>query len=65
MAGFESRGYSLGEVIDKDHLNISRKAFNNHFRNDTSFPKPYVQSGNLVMYWGTAIQYWLDKKSGR
>lgn len=65
MATFDDRGYNIGEIVDSDHLNIARTTFNKHIRHDKSFPKPYINTGNVVMYWGTRIQYWLDKKSGR
>lgn len=64
MATFDGRGYNIGEIVDNEHLNISRNTFNKHIRRDKTFPKPYISTGNTVMYWGTRIQHWLDKKSG-
>lgn len=65
MATFDARAYSIGEIVDKDHLNMSRNTFNKRVRYEKAFPKPFISTGNKVVYWGTSIQYWLDKKSGR
>ncbi|MBZ5946058.1 hypothetical protein [Leuconostoc gasicomitatum] len=65
MADFEKRGYTITEIVDKDHMNMDRKTFSKHIRTDKAFPKPFFESGNSVMFWGTNIQYWIDKKSGR
>ncbi len=65
MATFEDRGYNIDEIIGKDHLRVSRHTFNKHIRKEKNFPEPYFESGNSVLFWGTRIQYWIDKKSGR
>ncbi|WP_165980467.1 hypothetical protein [Leuconostoc citreum] len=57
MATFDGRGYNIGEIVDKEHLNMSRNTFDRHIRHDKTFPKPYISTGNTVMYWGTRIQY--------
>ncbi|MDN2649610.1 hypothetical protein [Leuconostoc lactis] len=36
-----------------------------NYRSDKNFPKPIFNTPRKKVWDGTAIQYWLDKKSGR
>lgn len=65
MATFENRTYTQTEVIDNKHLNMHRATFAKFLKREKKFPKPFFVSGNRKKWDGTAIQYWLDKKSGR
>jgi len=65
MTMFESRSYLQKEIIDKNHLDMHLATFYKFLKREKNFPKPFFVSGNRKKWDGTAIQYWLDKKSGR
>lgn len=65
MPMFESRSYLQKEIIDKNHLDMHLATFYKLLKREKNFPKPFFVSGNRKKWDGTAIQYWIDKKSGR
>lgn len=65
MAMFESRSYLQKEIIDKDHLDMHLMTFHKYIKREKNFPKPFFVSGNRKKWDGTALQYFIDKKTGR
>lgn len=65
MSTFENRAYIVKEIIDEKHLHMSRATFSKFIKREKNFPKPFYVSGNNKKWDGTAIQYFIDKMSGR
>ncbi|CUR63920.1 helix-turn-helix transcriptional regulator [Leuconostoc gasicomitatum] len=65
MSTFENRSYIIKEIIDENHLHMSRATFLKFIKRENKFPPPFYVCGNMKRWDGTAIQYWIDKKSGR